>query len=665
MRRLILYTVLWFTSLNIWAQGVTTDTTNYLFAGNLDNYSAWSFSRQNGTVGTLSNYNGLKGDGLCINYTFPSTGGWVNLEIPNGSAYTNANPLVFFISAANSTDKLEIKFIDSDGSVFDIKPSLSKYSGGWNHVTAYLVNASYDWGGNSTFGTPYKFSIAISGPSASSGTVYLDEIGIGKTGLASSFLPTIDPNSELSGTGFVQRRDQAITPEDPLVLKFLEGLQDFSTTAKNLLPTYLGGAQAQTFNNCLVALSFQVKNERERAECILDFYLNATDSANTDSLKQNFFYKGEARGFFQECDIHSLKASGAKNRWIGDMAWLLITCKNYQHRYASNKYDYLIQIIKDLFLSFYKDAATGGYIQHGWENGDVKLHESFGHHEGNIDCYVALKLCGEDSYAHKIKIWLDDQLNGNTALPLDLYTWRVLAFGAMGKTYTSLLNIPEYDFRYRKIINVSGKDVMGMYSNPDITINNFWNDGTGHISCAFQAFGDKQRGYFYADQLDPLIVQQTIGTEMLHGVAYTLNTQGYAGVDPKIPVISSSAWYILAKNGCNPFLSSNFTDSDVNSVLPYETGLNSLRAWPNPFTNAIFINYQSVSNTLVIINIFNIYGVKVKTIENKNALSGNCSVSWNGTDDSGRKINAGAYLVQLVSGNRVENTRILYLKDKQ
>jgi len=665
MKRLNLLTILLLACLEIWAQGTSTDTTNYLLGGSFDNYSAWSFSKQTGTNGTLSNYNGLNGDGLQINYTFPSTGGWVNLEIPIGSAYTNANPLVFFISAANSTDKLEIKFIDSDGSVFDLKPSLGKYSVGWYHVTAYLSNASYDWGGNSTFNTPSRFSIAISGPSASSGTVYLDEIGIGKPGLASSFLPTIDPNSELTGTGFIQRRDLSITPEDPLVLKFLEGLQDYSTIAKNIVPTYLGGAQVQTFNNCLAALSFLVKNERERTERILDFYLNATDSTNTDSLKQNFFYKDVARGFYQECDIHTLKASGAKNRWIGDMAWLLITCKNYQQTYSSSRYDYLIQIIKDLFLSLYKEAAIGGYIQHGWENGDAKLHESFGHPEGNIDCYVALKLCGEDFYAHRIKIWIDDQLNGNTSLPLDLYTWRVLAFGAMGNAYTSLLNIPEYDFRFRKIININGKDVMGMYSNPDITINNFWNDGTGHISCAFQAFGDKQRGFFYANQFDPILVNQTIGTEIVHGIAYTLNTQGYAGVDPKIPVISSSAWYILAKNGCNPFLSDNFIDSNVNSVIPPEIRVNSLRAYPNPFTSLISINFQAINNTPVNLNIYNIYGAKVKTMVITNPLRGNNIATWNGTDSSCHKVESGVYLVQLVTGNYIENTRILYMKNEQ
>lgn len=661
--KILIYIILAsFVSLKGFSQGITSDTTNYLANGNMDNYKSWSFAQQTGTTGTLNTFAGLHSDGLKIDYNFPSSGGWVNLEIPVGSTFTKNNPLVFFVYSASSSGNLEIKFIDSDGSVFMVKPALSNYSGKWVHVTAYLDNASYAWGGNSSFGTPAKFSIAISGENASSGTVFIDEIGVGKPGLVSSFLPTIDPNSELAGIGFAQRRDTIVTPEDPLVLSYLENLQDQSTTSGKLVPTYWGGNQAQTFNNCLAAMAFITKNEKQRAERILDFYLNATDSTNADKLKQNFFYNGEARGFFQECDIHTLQATGAKNRWIGDMAWLLITCKNYQKKYNSNRYEYLIKIIKELFLSFYKPTNTGGYIQHGWEFGDTQLHENYGHHEGNIDCYVALKLCGEDFIAHQIKTWLDAQLIGNTSLPLDLYTWRTMAFGALGNAYISLLNIPEYDFRYRKIININGADVMGMYSNPDITINNFWNDGTGHISCAFQAFGDRQRGYFYANQMDALIIPQTIGDRVVNGIPYTQNTQGYPGVDPKVAVVSSSAWYILAKNGVNPFLSENFTDNIPDQVVNPKINKISLEIYPNPFFNTVAISFQSAQKNDVRVIIYDINGTEIKTWKPVSSTGSISKTLWDGTDSKGCGVESGVYLIQLISEHQKHITRVLYLK---
>lgn len=660
MKKQIVILLLFLWVIQAGAQGLPADTTSYLQSGNLDNYSLWSFSMQSGTGGTVSNYSGLNGNGLKVSYNFPSSGGWVNLEIPLGSSYTRSNPMVFFVYSTSSLANLEIKFIDKDGSVFDLRPSLSKYSGNWHHVTAYLINTGYAWGGNSTFDTPAKFSLAISASFPSSGIVYFDEIGIGQAGLPSSFMPTLDPNRQLAGIGFAQRRDTSMIPEDPLVLKYLQQLQDLGSQAGLLLPTYYGAVQAQTFNNSLAAMAFITKDEKQRAERILDFYLHATDSSNTNQFKQNFFYNRQARGFFQECDIHNLEATGSRNRWIGDMAWLLIACKNYEKKYDSTRYNYLTGLIRDLFMSFYKDSSTGGYIQHGWAYGDAYLHEPEGHHEGNIDCYVALKLCGEDFMAHQIKRWLDSQLTGRTNLPLDLYTWRTLAFGALGELYPSLLNIAEYDFRYRKIIPVKGKEVMGMYSNPDITIQNFWNDGTGHISCAFQAFGDKQRGMFYANQLDPLIVARQIGTLTIHGIAYTFNTQGYPGIDPSVPVLSSSAWYILAKNRVNPFLSENFRDDYTDAMQPKKNPLFSFKVYPNPFTTALTIHFQSKSNSGGIVHIYNSGGQMVNTLASKSAANeNNGSLRWDGTDFNGKKVNAGLYLLELVIEGHVETKMVI------
>jgi hypothetical protein len=282
----IIWLCLWF--LPSGAQDSSTDTTSYLLNGNLDNFSAWSFSKQVGTNGSVSNYNGFNGNGLKVTYTFPSSGGWVNLEIPVSSSFSRSYPLVFHIYSTNSTANLEIKFIDKDGSVFDVRPSLSKYANGWHHVTAYLDNAAYSWGGNSTFDVPAKFSLAISAPGAAGGTVYFDEVGIGKPGLPSSFLPTIDPNSQLAGIGFTQRRDTILIPEDPLVLQYLKQLQDQGSENATLLPTYYGGVQAQTFNNCLAAMAFIAKDEKEGLSVSWIFTLMPPTAAIPISLNRTF-----------------------------------------------------------------------------------------------------------------------------------------------------------------------------------------------------------------------------------------------------------------------------------------------------------------------------------------------------------------------------------------
>lgn len=359
-------------------------------------------------------------------------------------------------------------------------------------------------------------------------------------------------DSTLKGIGFEQRRDLRMKKEDPLVLEYLKTIQDVSSPERRLLPS-MEKDEAHTFNNSLVAMAFILKNERERAERILDFYSNATIVDNTDLQLQNFYYQGEARGFYQHVSLSTYRdEANTSDRWIGDMAWLLIAYKFYEKKYQSNRYDRIINLIKDLLISYYKEEGDVGYIQHGWRNGDTKLHEDRGHHEGNIDCYVALKLCGENYYADKIKKWLDKELKNNKNLPLDLYSWRVLAFG---KGYKWLLNIPEYDFRYRKILKIDGKKVVGFYHGPDINVNNIWVDGTAHIACAYLSVGEKERGYFYANQLDKLLIERIINGKKTHALPYTVNkTGGYAWVDTTKGFISCAAWYIFAKNEFNPLL---------------------------------------------------------------------------------------------------------------
>jgi hypothetical protein len=116
-----------------------------------------------------------------------------------------------------------------------------------------------------------------------------------------------------------------------------------------------------------------------------------------------------------------------------------------------------------------------------------------------------------------------------------------------------LLDIPDYDLRYRKILTVNGKQAMGFYNCPDININNVWLDGTGHIACAYIAYGDKTRGYFYADQLDAFLIDRVINGVKTHALPYTANkTGGYDWVRSDRGFISVCAWYIMAKNKFNP-----------------------------------------------------------------------------------------------------------------
>ena len=147
------------------------------------------------------------------------------------------------------------------------------------------------------------------------------------------------------------------------------------------------------------------------------------------------------------------------------MAWLLLAYCDYRQTYKNNRYDAAIDQLRDLLKSWYIDNPNGpgGYVQHGWRRGDSQLHEKSGHHEGNIDCYAVFLLLGETQLAEKIHAWLENELSNREDLPLDLYTWRSMA---ERDSKPNLLDVPDFDLRYRKTVDFHGHQIVGPYHSP-------------------------------------------------------------------------------------------------------------------------------------------------------------------------------------------------------
>lgn len=523
-------------------------------AVNWDDPKLWDKQVEQRSSLDVSEAPASEGGGLALKYSLPMSGGWTVLAHKLDRFPGADTPMVFQLKATGPAD-LEVKWISADGSVFGRRVPLKNYPN-TTPIVLFRNNLEYWWGGKGEDDVPVSVEFAISG--TGSGTAVLSQIGFGVPGLEPTFPPAgpvLDPDRELKGFGFRQRRDDRLAPEDPGVLEWLKQLQDASSPDKKLLPSMEDNA-VNLFNQALVAMAFIVKGERERAERILDYYAGAVDRGNRDPMKQNFFLNGEARGFYQNTVLNgsgstpACSRAGKSDRWVGDMAWLLLAYRYYEKTYSSDRYAEITRLLKDLIVSWFKETPEGGgYVGHGWREGDARLHETFGHPEGNIDCYAALKLCGETEKAGKIRRWLDSVLRGDQ-LPLDLYTWRALAYG---KEAGAVLNIPEYDLRFRKTLTVDDEPVAGLFSSANIEVDNIWLDGTGHIACAFMHSGNPERGYFYANQLDAFLMDREIGGVACRALPYTANRQGgYDWVRPDRGFVSVGAWYIFAKNGFNP-----------------------------------------------------------------------------------------------------------------
>lgn len=509
-------------------------------------------------------------------------GGWANVSVPLGGSGSPDAPITFLFRVDRACN-LETKFVYADGATFGCRAPVEPDGEKWQRMTAFPHDASYWWGGRAKRGRLVSFDLAVAGATGN-GTLWIARMERGAQRLPSSFGPPdarraapaaddvplfraphdgplLDPARNMAGFGMRQRRAETMIPEDPLILAWLKQVQDTGSREQQLLPSTLTTDEAHTFNNALVAMAFIRCDERERAERILDFFQRAAlDRDNADPTLQSFYLRGEPRGFYQRVSLRgengavAYHAPADADRWMGDMAWLLLAYCDYQHTYHDDRYANIMAQLKDLLKSWYirNPTGPGGYVQHGWRHGDERLHENYGHHEGNIDCYAVFTLLGEQELAQSIRTWLEDQLAGRNDLPLDLYTWRVMAYDG---TPADLLDIPDFDLRYRKTVKLRGREIVGPYHGPVADAENIWFDGLGHLSCAYSATGNLPRANFYANQLDAAIIEQTINGKTTHAIPYAaLSTGDYRWVNTNEGFISVAAWYIFAKHRFNPLL---------------------------------------------------------------------------------------------------------------
>lgn len=624
---------------------------NYLQGENWDICDLWMFDQNASSTITCTSCQGLKENALMINYIL-SPRSYVRI-IKNNIYLPEENPMIFFLKA-NSADDIELKFIDEDGSVFGIRYSLENHYKKWNHIVIYAGETMYWWGGDTIRNNIVSFEIAVSG--SGSGSLCIDEVGVGKTGLRSGLY--LDPYRDSEGIGFLQRRDEEMQGEDSLVVKYLEVLQVNSSVDGYILPNDEVTDLVSTYNNSLAAMAFIIKNKKDRAENILDFYANAINEQNTDPMKQEFFINGEARGFYQQMLITDYRRGGeTEDRWIGDNAWLLMAYKHYEKKYGAREdYTKVVGLILNLLKSFFvNDNECSGYVMTGWQDGDTWF-DSTAHHEGNIDCYAVFKTCDENLLAEKVKCFLENKLTGYD-LPFDNYTWRALAFGEPAK---EILDIPEHDFRFRKLVMVNQDSVYGFYPFPDIDIDNIWTEGNGHMSCAQYYFGDVNRGYFYANEMDKMLLNYNLFGEEIKTLAYAQNTDGgFEWIIPGKGSVSSSAWYVFAKNKFNP-LDINFPTS-IGECEPdnnIESYFRLNQNYPNPFNPATTIRFGLPEFSRVSLIIYNCLGQEVKRIINNEELSsGYHSYNFNAAD-----ISSGVYYYKIEAGNFHEVKKMLVIK---
>lgn len=94
---------------------------------------------------------------------------------------------------------------------------------------------------------------------------------------------------------------------------------------------------------------------------------------------------------------------------------------------------------------------------------------------------------------------------------------------------------------------------------------------------------------------------------------------------------------------------------ETSGTHPVPTEFALYPNFPNPFNPKTDISYQLPEDGDVLLEIFDMQGHKVKTLIHEKQNSGYYRVSWNSTDESGKRVTAGVYLyrIRIMTANKV------------
>ena len=89
----------------------------------------------------------------------------------------------------------------------------------------------------------------------------------------------------------------------------------------------------------------------------------------------------------------------------------------------------------------------------------------------------------------------------------------------------------------------------------------------------------------------------------------------------------------------------------------------SLKTYPNPFNNYVRISFLSENNRQKEIQIYDMMGVQVRSLDFKSIIKGENYIYWDGRNDLGKTSTSGIYFINLIQGFETLRTqKVLFLK---
>ncbi len=102
--------------------------------------------------------------------------------------------------------------------------------------------------------------------------------------------------------------------------------------------------------------------------------------------------------------------------------------------------------------------------------------------------------------------------------------------------------------------------------------------------------------------------------------------------------------------------------NNTNTNPQYYQDHSFLKVSPNPFYNSTNLSFSLTKTTDVKLCIYYIKGHKIRTLLSEVLVQGNHSVSWDGTDENGKKISSGIYFYTLETIHNLYTKKVILLK---
>jgi len=87
-----------------------------------------------------------------------------------------------------------------------------------------------------------------------------------------------------------------------------------------------------------------------------------------------------------------------------------------------------------------------------------------------------------------------------------------------------------------------------------------------------------------------------------------------------------------------------------------------LAAAPNPFRRATTIQFDLDRATQVHVEVFDLQGRIVRSLESGWETEGNHRLTWDGTADGSGTVSGGVYFVRVAAGDAVSTRKVLFLR---